>query len=113
MANNSGRPAPPPQGGQAAQAGQGAANKAGDLVQQGKDALAGVAEKGKQAATQLMDQAGEAGKKVQRWAGDAYEMTADKAKEYTDQATDLVRKYPIPAVLIALGAGLIIGKLLK
>ena len=91
----------------------GLVEKAGDLAQQGKDAVANLADKGKQAASQLMDQAGDVGQKVQRWAGDAYGVTAERVKEYSDEATSMIRRYPIPAVLVALGVGLVIGKLLR
>jgi ElaB/YqjD/DUF883 family membrane-anchored ribosome-binding protein len=80
----------------------GLVDKAGDLAKQGKEAVSNV-----------MDQAGEMGHKVQRWAGDAYEVTADKVKESVDGTTDLIRKYPIPAVLVGLGVGIIIGKLMR
>lgn len=98
-------------------AGADAARKGVDAAEKGAHGLVDKAgdmvEKGKQAAGQLMDQAGEMGHKVQRWAGDAYEATADKVKEGVDSTTDLIRKYPIPAVLIGLGVGLLIGKLMR
>lgn len=110
---------------------QSAVNNAADAAKKGVDAAeqkthgmvdkaADLANQGKEAATHLMEQAGEAGKKVQRWAGDAYEATADKVKEVGDKvkeagegATDLIRKYPIPALLVGFGVGLIIGRLLR
>lgn len=91
----------------------GVVEKAGDLAQQGKEMVGNLADKGKEAVSHVVDQAGEMGHKVQRWAGNAYEATADKMKEGVDGTTDLIRKYPIPAVLIGLGVGVIIGKLMR
>lgn len=91
----------------------GLVEKAADLAQQGKDAVSGLVDKGKQMVGNLVDSTGETGQKVQRWAGDAYEATADKVKEGVDGATDLIRKYPIPALLVGFGVGLLIGRLLR
>ena len=38
---------------------------------------------------------------------------AEKVKEGVDGATDLIRKYPIPALLVGFGVGLLIGRMLR
>lgn len=72
-----------------------------------------LTEKGQEEpATHLVDQNGEMGHKVHRWSGDAYEATVDNLKEGVNGSTDLIRKCPIPALLVGFGMGLVIGRVL-
>jgi hypothetical protein len=50
------------------------------------------------------------GEKVQRWAGDAYEATADTMGDFGREVTSMVRRYPIPALLVGFGVGLLLGR---
>jgi hypothetical protein len=53
--------------------------------------------------------AAKAGEKVQHWAEDAYEAGGNFRKE----VAGLVRKYPIQSLLIGLGVGLIVGRVVR
>jgi predicted PurR-regulated permease PerM len=48
--------------------------------------------------------------KAQHWAGDAYEATAEAVESFGTELTNLVRKHPLPALLIGFGLGLLIGR---
>ena len=50
-----------------------------------------------------------AGEKVQHWAEDAYGAGGD----FTKEVTSLVRKYPIQSLLIGLGVGMIVGRVVR
>ena len=51
-----------------------------------------------------------AGEKVQKWAGDAYHVTSDAVGDFGKEVTALVRKHPIPSILIGFGIGLLLGR---
>ena len=51
-----------------------------------------------------------AGEKAQKWAGDAYDATADTMGDFGKEVTSMVRKYPIPALLIGFGLGMLLGR---
>ena|SRR5579872_3451807 len=56
------------------------------------------------------DAAKQAGQKVQHWADDAYETAAEKVGDFGKEVTMLIRNHPIPAVLIGLGIGVLLGR---
>ena len=57
-------------------------------------------------AQQVMGQARER-------AGEYYQQGRDKAAEYEGRVEEMVREQPIKSVLIAIGAGLVLGMLLR
>ena len=78
-------------------------DKAGDYAGQAR-------EKVSEWAGGAGDAARQAGDKVQRWAGDAYEATSDAVGDFSKELTSMIRKNPLPAVLIGFGLGLLLGR---
>jgi ElaB/YqjD/DUF883 family membrane-anchored ribosome-binding protein len=78
-------------------------DRAGDLSSQAR-------EKVQEWAGEAGDAAKQAGEKVHKWADDAYEVAADKVSDFGKEATALIRNHPIPAVLIGLGIGILLGR---
>jgi ElaB/YqjD/DUF883 family membrane-anchored ribosome-binding protein len=83
----------------------------------------GVKETAKDVAWAVGDAAGQAKDKVQQWSSAAVTQvkdttqelataTADKAAELTKDLEHLVRRHPLPALLIGFGAGVVLGGLL-
>lgn len=83
----------------------------------------GVKETAKDVASAVGDAAGQAKDKVEEWSSAALTQvkdttrevataTADKAAELTKDLEHLVRRHPLPALLIGFGAGLLLGALL-
>jgi ElaB/YqjD/DUF883 family membrane-anchored ribosome-binding protein len=82
-----------------------------------KDVAHSVADFAHGAKDRLKEYAGEAGDtakhaadKVQHWAGDAYDATAHAAGDFGKEVTALVRKYPVPALLVGFGIGMLLGR---
>ena len=63
---------------------------------------------------EVVDEAGhtakQAGDKIQKWAGDTYEATSHAAGDFGREVTALVRKYPVPALLVGFGVGMLLGR---
>ena len=57
-------------------------------------------------ASDKLDEAGERGRA-------AYDATMDRADEWLEQVRDYVREKPVQSVAIALGAGWLLGRLLR
>jgi hypothetical protein len=100
---------------------KGLVERAGDAAQavkeQGSDLLHRAGDMAGQARDKAQEWAGDAreavahaGEKAQRWAGDAYDATADTLGDFGREVTILVRKHPIPALLIGFGVGLLLGR---
>jgi ElaB/YqjD/DUF883 family membrane-anchored ribosome-binding protein len=98
-----------------------AKNEGQGLVDRAKEAAHNVAERASDVAGTARDKAQEwagdardaaqhAGERVQRWAGDAYDVTAEQVGDFGKELTSLVRKHPIPALLIGFGVGLLLGR---
>ncbi|HJZ54530.1 MAG TPA: hypothetical protein VKE74_06205 [Gemmataceae bacterium] len=83
--------------------GQGMMDKAGEVA--GK-----VQDKAREWAGDAYETARDAGHKVQRWAGEAYDVAADNLGDFGRELTSLVRRHPIPALLIGFGVGLLLGR---
>jgi hypothetical protein len=47
---------------------------------------------------------------VQHWAEDTYEAAADRVGDFGSELTTMIRNNPIPAVLIGLGIGILLGR---
>jgi len=89
--------------GSAKEEGQGLAERAGEMAGQAREKL-------REWAGDAKESAQHAGEKVQQWAGDAYDVTRDKVSDFSHEVTNLVRKHPLPAVLIGFGIGLLLGR---
>jgi len=82
-----------------------------------KDVAHSVSDFAHGARDRLKDYAGDAGEtarhaaeKVQDWAGDAYDATANAAGDFGRELTSFVRKYPVPALLVGFGVGMLLGR---
>jgi len=127
------------QGNQGAQGGQGAAG-GGTVMDKAKETASNVADKAKQAATAVKDRADSAvsgtGKGMENLAGtirergpqegmlgqastavaDTLERTGDYLEQQglsgmADDLTNVIRRNPIPAVLIGVGVGFLLARL--
>jgi len=91
-----------------------AAGGASSATETARDKLHNVAEKAGEYANDARDKisewAGDAGAKAERWAGDAYQVASEKVGDFGREVTDLVRRHPLPAILIGFGAGLLLGR---
>jgi ElaB/YqjD/DUF883 family membrane-anchored ribosome-binding protein len=77
---------------------------------QAKDAMHTVADKAGEYAHDVRKWAGHAGEKAQKMAEDAYEVASDKVGDFGKDVTNLVRRHPLPAILIGFGVGLLFGR---
>jgi len=78
-------------------------DKAGDYAGQARD-------KAGEWAGDARDAARQAGDKVQKWAGDAYDYASENAGDFGREVTSMIRRHPVPAVLIGFGIGLLLGR---
>lgn len=107
-------------------------DKAADAAGGAKQEAHGLVDRVKEGASHLLDNAGnisgqarekvsewageagdvakQAGQKVQAWAGDAYDATADKVGDFGKEVSSLIRKHPLPSLLIGFGVGLLVGR---
>jgi ElaB/YqjD/DUF883 family membrane-anchored ribosome-binding protein len=97
-----------------ADAGNGAQHEGQKVVDRIKE---GAQDLGNRARDTIENWAGEAGdtarqvgQKVQNWADDAYETASEKVGDFGKEVTTLIRNHPIPAVLIGLGIGVLLGR---
>jgi ElaB/YqjD/DUF883 family membrane-anchored ribosome-binding protein len=90
----------------AKQAGEGLLNRAGDMASTARDKV-------EDWAGDARDAVQHAGEKAQRWAGDAYDATADSVSDFGNEVTAMVRKHPLPALLIGFGVGLLLGRTMR
>ena len=79
------------------------ADKAGEYASQARDKVA-------EWASGAGDAAKHAGEKAQRWAGDAYDATSDAMGDFGKELDSMIRKHPLPSVLIGFGIGLLLGR---
>ena len=78
------------------------ADYAGEAKDKVKDLAAGAGDIAKHSA-----------EKVQKWAGDAYDATSHVAGDFGKECTSLVKKYPIPALLVGFGLGMLVGRSIR
>jgi len=84
------------------------AERAGDLASQAKDRVTDLAG---QARDRLGDWAGNVNaESVQRFAHDAYDAVGERAGDFGREVASLVRRYPLPAILVGFGVGLLLGR---
>jgi len=81
-------------------------DRAADRVEQG---LHHATDKTASAAHRTVDKAAEVGEQGRA----AYEHTRDRADEFLEQAREYVREKPMQSVAIALGAGWLLGRILR
>ena len=78
-------------------------DKAGDYAGQARDKVA-------EWAGDAGENAKHASERVQKWAGDAYHATSDAVGDFGKEVTSLIRKHPLPSILIGFGIGLLLGR---
>jgi hypothetical protein len=61
-------------------------------------------------AEEAGDAAKKAAHKVEGWAEDAYDATAHAAGDFGREVTAFVKKYPIPALAVGFGLGMLLGR---
>jgi ElaB/YqjD/DUF883 family membrane-anchored ribosome-binding protein len=74
-----------------------------------QSAMSTVGEYGHQAR----EYAGQAADKVQHWAEDAYDSAGKYAGEFGQEMTSLIRRYPVQALLVGFGVGLLLGRAVR
>ena len=85
-----------------------AREKVGDLAGQARDKVGDLAG---QARDRLGDWTGNINtERVQRFASDAYEAVGEHAGDFGREVASLVRRHPLPAILVGFGLGLLLGR---
>jgi ElaB/YqjD/DUF883 family membrane-anchored ribosome-binding protein len=86
-------------------------------MESARDTLHNVAEKAgeyaHQARAKVGEWAGQAGQQAEKWAEDAYEVTSERVGDFGREVTNLVRRHPLPAILIGFGVGLLMGRVAR
>jgi len=79
------------------------ADKAGDFANQARDKVRDWTGDAGETATQAAD-------KVQHWAEDAYQFSGEHLGEFSRECAAAIRRYPIQALAVAFGVGLLFGR---
>ncbi len=96
----------------------------GSMKEKAKDLASTAADKGREVASGVADVASQAKHKVQEWASDAAEVAgrvkdkagewvsdaADTAKDLGQDLTNLIRRYPLPSLLVGFGLGFLLAR---
>lgn len=85
----------------------------GDVATTVADYAGAAKDKVKDFAVEAGETAKVASDKVQKWAGDAYDATSHVAGDFGREVTSMVKKYPIPSLLVGFGLGLIVGRSIR
>ena len=100
-------------------------DKAHEVAGQARDGARSALDTAGQYAGQVQEKAGEwaddavsaaksAGDRVGHWAEDAYEGVSNvNVGDFGQEVTALIRKHPVPALLIGFGVGLLLGRVAK
>jgi hypothetical protein len=96
-------------------------DRAKDVIDTAADqANTAVTEKLETVAHAMADSAGQVGERArhdadhaQRLAGEAYDATAQAVRDVGQELTSLVRRYPIPALLVGFGMGFVMSRALR
>jgi ElaB/YqjD/DUF883 family membrane-anchored ribosome-binding protein len=65
------------------------------------------------ARDRIGDYAGQVGHKVQHWAEDAYDAAGHYAKDFGGEVTGIIRRYPVQALLVGFGVGMLLGRAVR
>ena len=107
---------------QSAQQGNAGQQQAGGILDTARSAVESasstVADYAGQARDRVRDWTGDAdlgraADRVQHWAEDAYDVSGEKLNEFGREVTRMVRRYPIPALAIGFGVGLMLGRMTR
>ena len=72
-----------------------------------------VEDKAGEWADDAVQTARQAGDRVSHWATDAYDSVEHNAGDFGKELTSMIRKHPVPALLIGFGVGLLLGRAAK
>ena len=89
---------------------QNVAQNAGRTV---NDTFESVKNRTQEALGQAAERAGQTGDRVQAWANQTFDSASDSMKGFGKEVTDVVRKYPLPALVVGFGIGLLCGRIMK
>jgi hypothetical protein len=64
-------------------------------------------------ASRAGDRVGDYAGQVQHWAEDAYDHAGDYAKDFGTEVTGMIRRYPVQALLVGFGIGLLLGRVAR
>jgi ElaB/YqjD/DUF883 family membrane-anchored ribosome-binding protein len=110
---------------------EGAGHMTSNVMDKAKDVAGNAMDKAKDVAHSAADMAKQAKDKVQDWAhsaadglghakdvvadyaGEAYDKSAEYVQFAGKEMTTFIRRYPIPAILIGLGVGFLLGKAMR
>lgn len=83
---------------------------AGDLMDLAGDVATHAKEKVQEWAGEGKEAMHHAGEQAQKWATEARDAATSSIGEFGKGVTDLVRKHPLPALLVGFGIGLLLGR---
>jgi hypothetical protein len=87
-----------------------AAEKAREVAAAAGDLAGQATGKVQELAATAAEKAGQAKDRVQEWAAASTDRAGEAVREVANDLTDLVRRYPIPALLIGFGLGLLVAR---
>jgi ElaB/YqjD/DUF883 family membrane-anchored ribosome-binding protein len=87
-----------------------ATDQAKSATDRGASVVGQVKHKAEEAVEAVGEYAHDAKDKVQHFAEEAYDTAGDKLGTLSKDVTELVKKYPIQALLIGFGAGMLMGR---
>ncbi len=67
-------------------------------------------DKAKSLVHDARDMAAKTGDRIQQYASDAYGFSAEHVSDFGKEITNVVKKHPVPALLVGFGLGLLIGR---
>jgi hypothetical protein len=112
----------------ASKSGPAASPKQGEQSEKKTAGTGGVVETAKETAKDVAaamgDAAGQAKEKVQQWSSAAFaqvtdktrelaSVTADRAEDLGKELTGLIRRYPLPALLVGFGVGFLLSRVTR
>ncbi len=83
---------------------------AGDLMDLAGDVASHAKEKVQEWAGEGKEAIHHAGEKAQEWAAEARDAATSSISDFGKEVTNLVRKHPLPAVLVGFALGLLLGR---
>jgi len=87
--------------------------QSGGFADQVKDSAQSAMHAAGEFAHHARERIGEYGDKVQHWAEDAADAAGHYAKDFGQEVTTLIRRYPVQALLVGFGVGLLLGRVVR
>ena len=101
--------------GSAQQASGGVVETARSAVESATSAVADYAGQARDKVREWADDAqlGRTADRMQHWAEEAYDVSGEKMGEFGREVTRMIRRYPLPALAIGFGLGLMLGRITR